>query len=703
MKRVAIIAPCILPVPASKGGAVEELITCIINQNEISKTFAIDLYTIADLSYELKSYTFTNIIPISLNKFNSKIDRITDKTYRMLSLNARRSIDKDIIASFLERQNNIEEPYYAVIVQNQMSTAVELVNATEGMRDYPIYFHMHNDVDIYRSPDYIKKLTEAGVQFIAISEYIKSQLLKYENKAVVHILHNGIDLEKYSMTTRTTDSHIKFLFAGRIIPQKGVLELVKAFSNLLDAMTIEEKAKYSLDIVGFSETLTHYERLVTKVANVHPDKIICHKRYSTSKMAEKYNDFDVVVMPTMDEEPFGLVALETIAKGIPLITTNSGAIPEVVGDGAFIIDKNNNPIKNLEDAIRLISEDDDLRKSIGKKGYDLARNRVEYNINTYYDRLVEILMPKSFNEKVSVIVPVYNVKNQLERCISSLKNQTYINLEIILVDDGSTDGSGLLCDSIANTDDRIKVIHQNNMGLSGARNSGINEATGEYFFFVDSDDYISPEAIEKLLVERQRFMADVMACGIETVYDGERVGDSFTSNKPGSWNGYQSVIQMMRENNICSVAWNKLYKSELWRDVRYPVGRLHEDEGTTYKLLYKSGIVAYTPECFYKYYQRDNSLMNAGLHGRYRDYITAINERIDYFEEKSEQELVDHCILTLLEYIKYVYRNLNSTEIRDLVDAYNIAVRKYGIPLRFGIKKKIALLLWRFIKYKGHE
>ena len=592
MKKLAIIAPCILPVPAFKGGAVEELITTIINQNEIAGQFQIDLFTISDTSYENTSYNFTNIIPISLDKNILAVDRMTDKYYRTFGspVGVRRSFDKKIISEFISHYNFQEDDYFALIIENQMSLAAELIDAFDGKRTFPIYFHMHNDVDVYRTPYYIRKLAAAGVQFIAISKYIKSQILKYENNALVHVLYNGIDLQSYPKTTKHQDEYTKFLYAGRIIPEKGLLELVAAYGKLMQMLPEEQQNKISLDIVGFSDNRILYEKKVRKAVSKCEGRINLINRLSTMEMADKYNEYDVVVMPTINEEPFGLVALETIAKGIPLITTNSGALPEVVGDGAIIVDKNNDFINSLAIEMYNMILNPRSRESLGIKGCEWAKNTIEFSIDSYYDRLVRFIDYPIGRQKMSIIVPVYNVENQLYRCVDSLIHQTYADLEIILVDDGSTDSSGTMCDDLASKDSRIRVIHQSNRGLSGARNSGLDIMTGEYVFFVDSDDYIAKDTIEKLYMLLQRHNADIMACGFSHVFDGNEPEEAFTSNAPGVWNGHDSIIQMMRTNNICTVAWNKLYRSTLWENIRFPEGRVHEDEATTYKLLYKAKI-----------------------------------------------------------------------------------------------------------------
>ena len=698
MKKIAIIAPCILPVPALMGGAVEELVTCIINHNEISKNYAIDLYTIANCSYNLQDYSYTNIIPIPLDEISLQLDKVSDKYYRTVkNKSAKRPFDTKIMAEFLKRTSEMDESYYAVMVENQMSLAVELIRQTEGSRDFPIYFHMHNDVDIYRSPEYIRTLVKNGVQFIAVSQYIKEQILKYSAEAVVHILRNGISFDDYPMTTRAADGQIKYLYAGRIIQDKGVLELIDAFIKMRERLPEELKNRITLDIIGFIEKPAPYERAVLEKAKKYADIIKCQNRISTSRLAEKYNEYDVVLMPTLIEESFGLVALETIAKGIPLITTNSGGVPEVVGEGAIIINKENNLVDKLTDAMTKLAVDENFRRELGKKAFSEARRTVEFDINTYYYRLVDILDTEYSHNKISAIVPVYNVEKQLNRCVESLINQTHKDLEIILVDDGSTDNSGSLCDELAKTDSRIKVIHQENRGLSGARNSGLDVATGSYIFFVDSDDYLDTIALKKLLYHLQRCNADIVGCGFTYVSD-HKADSPFTNSESGIWSGKEAIHQMMESNNLCTTAWNKLYKRSLWEDVRFPEGRVHEDEATTYKLLYKSKIVAYVPDYFYKYYQRDDSIMKAELEVRYTDYITALKERIQFFEERLENQLGDYSILLLLEYIKYVYRNVDRDFRGSIKIQYNQLLKEYGIPSSIKAKKKIALMLWRFCK-----
>ncbi len=705
MKRIALITPCILPVPATLGGAVEELITRIIIDNEIKEDFFIDLFSLIDDNAETDLLHRTYVTGIEYRASLRFADRILDKIHRTIpGSEGYRLFDKTIAQAFEERLGDLEEPYTAVIIENQISIAKEIINRCSGLYEFPFFFHMHNDVDIYRNSEGIKELASYGVQFIAVSEYIKNQILKYAEDAVVHVLYNGTKLEETSNVSERNNSEIiSFLYAGRIIQEKGVYELVKAFDKLLDIADSQLRDRLRLDIIGFSNDQQKYERKVIKLAGERKNFITCKNRIATSEMNCIYSKYDVVVMPTMNEEPFGLVALETMAKGLPLITTNSGALPEVAGEGALIVDKSGDFITNLANAMLALASDKALREELGKKAYARAREVKAFDIQNYYDNFANIIDNNNDNGKISVVVPVYNVSDYLGRCVSSLLNQTYSNIEILLIDDGSTDGSERLCDDYAAMDPRVKVIHQKNMGLSGARNTGIDEADGDYIFFCDSDDFIQRETLEYMYNKLCRDNADIVACGFSHVWDDyEKSGreDVFTSLYPGTFSGRKAVIEMMTKNSICSVAWNKLYKKKLFDGVRFPVGALHEDEAMVYKLLYGAKIVSYTPNTFYKYFQRSSGIMGGNLVGRSMHLISALTDRIRYFEEKNDTELVQYSRIALLEHIKYIYRNVTDEQDRkELSRLYGEKITYKTAPVIAGVKKCVALLLWKYLKY----
>ena len=209
---------------------------------------------------------------------------------------------------------------------------------------------------------------------------------------------------------------------------------------------------------------------------------------------------------------------------------------------------------------------------------------------------------------ISVIVPVYKVKKYLDECISSIVNQTYYNIEIILVDDGSPDLCPTLCDEWAIIDKRIKVIHKKNGGLSDARNAGIEVSTGEYIGFVDSDDYIEPQMYEKMLAAMQKQNADYCACGVQTEYeiDEKKV---FRKREFFVGNSEQTLKKLYNENEFPVWSWCKLSKNSLWSDLRFPVGKNYEDAYTTYLLIDKANTIVRIPDMCYHYRIRANSIM----------------------------------------------------------------------------------------------
>ena len=217
------------------------------------------------------------------------------------------------------------------------------------------------------------------------------------------------------------------------------------------------------------------------------------------------------------------------------------------------------------------------------------------------------------NKLISVIVPVYQVELYVRKCLDSIIEQEYENLEIILIDDGSTDGSSQICDDYKSKDKRIKVIHRENGGLSSARNAGIDIANGEYIAFIDSDDWVDPKYIEKLYSVCEIYDCDIAQCSYENVINED---DFIWKDKTGG--NKQPMLYTGREFSYatyrllsweCNLVWNKLYKKSLFEDIRFPVGKIHEDEFTTYKLVWKSDKVGVISDQLYYYRYRIGSIM----------------------------------------------------------------------------------------------
>lgn len=210
---------------------------------------------------------------------------------------------------------------------------------------------------------------------------------------------------------------------------------------------------------------------------------------------------------------------------------------------------------------------------------------------------------------ISVIVPIYNVEKYLPKCVDSILCQTYPNLEVILVDDGSPDRAGEICDAYAEKDSRVRVIHKRNGGLSSARNAGIDIAQGDYLSFVDSDDWIEPDTYETMLTAMERYGVSLVCAGRYDVDDatGSRtVG--LCPEKDELVTGKELVRRIFRWDHLDSAAWDKLYARELFREIRYPIGRIVEDVPTTYRIVLKAGKAALLAKPVYNYLHRENSI-----------------------------------------------------------------------------------------------
>ena len=215
---------------------------------------------------------------------------------------------------------------------------------------------------------------------------------------------------------------------------------------------------------------------------------------------------------------------------------------------------------------------------------------------------------------ISIIVPVYNVENYISKCLGSIINQTEKNIEILVIDDGSTDNSGVICDTIEKSDPRVRVFHKNNGGLSSARNFGIDMARGQYIGFVDGDDYISPDMYETLLRLARDNNADMSMCALYDVF-GEKIR-KINSDINEIVVEKEDAIKMVFEAKIVSVtAVNKLYKKTLFDDVRYPIGKTAEDAFVIVDLLSRCNKVAITSAQKYYYIHRRDSITTRTFNG----------------------------------------------------------------------------------------
>ena len=271
--------------------------------------------------------------------------------------------------------------------------------------------------------------------------------------------------------------------------------------------------------------------------------------------------------------------------------------------------------------------------------------------------------------EISIIVPVYNVEKYLNKCIESILNQTFNKFELILVNDGSTDKCGEICDQYKKHDSRIKVIHKQNGGLSSARNAGLEIACGKYIGFIDSDDWIDFSMYDTLYKLAKEYDADIVQCNFTKAYDDNDIKiDSYEDVKNKDVriiDKNKALSNLMGDQEICVqsvVSWNKLYKKKLFNNIRFPKGKIHEDEFTTYKLFDKCEKIVLTNEKLYFYRQTPNSIMNSKFNNKRLDFIEAREEQLDYFRNTNKY---------IYELIMYNYEiNLKEFyfKVKDFID-----------------------------------
>ena len=275
---------------------------------------------------------------------------------------------------------------------------------------------------------------------------------------------------------------------------------------------------------------------------------------------------------------------------------------------------------------------------------------------------------------ISVIVPIYNVEDYLEKCIVSIQNQTYKEIEIILVDDGSPDNCGRICDEYAKTDTRIKVIHKVNGGLSDARNAGISYAVGQYIVFVDADDYIHPQMLEVLYHNLIMEDADISVCGFRNVIEEEKVLLPLldVNSIPRESFCDLDIMEQLEYNNLITVvAWNKLYRRKLFLNLRYPKGKVHEDEFIIHQILHLCKKVVYTKEKLYYYLQRKGSITEKIKWNYVADGFSAYLDRVDFLEQYGYDKV---SLLTKIQILHYITKNYdqlaNVSEASELLNKF---------------------------------
>lgn len=271
-------------------------------------------------------------------------------------------------------------------------------------------------------------------------------------------------------------------------------------------------------------------------------------------------------------------------------------------------------------------------------------------------------------DKISIIIPVYNVSKYLPRCVESVLNQTYNNLEIILVNDGSTDKSGQLCNSYSRNDERIKVIHKKNGGPSDARNEGLRIASGKYIGFVDSDDYIEPDMYETLLMALYTYDADIADCRFFYIKDGEVINQKYYSGVVGRFTPISALEGLIISKPFSHNVWNKIYKKKLIKDIEFPLNvHCGEDIIFTFKAFARAKKIVHIDIPKYYHVYRNDSIMRLSNYNERIDDLYQFEERIDYIS-KHFSSLADLAQKNLIEILISRFKNLRNKHIKK----YNI-------------------------------
>lgn len=302
-------------------------------------------------------------------------------------------------------------------------------------------------------------------------------------------------------------------------------------------------------------------------------------------------------------------------------------------------------------------------------------------------------------EKISVIVPVYNVENYLPFCLDSICKQNYANLEIILVDDGSLDESGNICDQWVKKDYRIVVVHKENGGLSSARNTGLSYATGDYVSFIDSDDKIHPYFYEELLANIKKADADIAVCKFKRVEEIDVPFLPYRKSIIDTYVGEDKFKQLINENNVVTtIACNKLYKAKIWENFRFPEGKINEDEFVIHHILNRANRIVYLSEPFYYYLQRTGSITTKKTNNKNFDKLDAIKDRIYFFDNNKLSYYSNYFkfIYCYLNRMVYIQIDKNELEIKSMLNNEFFNYYSSIDNNLLSLKEKIKLFVLRY-------
>lgn len=302
-------------------------------------------------------------------------------------------------------------------------------------------------------------------------------------------------------------------------------------------------------------------------------------------------------------------------------------------------------------------------------------------------------------ELISIIVPIYKVEAYLNHCVQSIADQTYRNLELILVDDGSPDNCPAMCDAWAEKDSRIRVVHKENGGLSDARNAGLAVATGELISFIDSDDYIAPEFIRTLYDALASTGADVAECAVDYVDEAGNVLRTRNAANVSEMGRIEALRRLVQEDGVYQTVWNKLYRRDVIDGILFEKGKYHEDEFWTYRVFDRIETLAVVQQPMYFYLQRSSSIIGVGYNIRRLDGLEARFLRMEHLQNYEELAALtrQNLILDCMWHYQSAGRVLTGADREQALSFIRDVMKKCpGVPA-FALTGKLTHRVWYFM------
>lgn len=301
---------------------------------------------------------------------------------------------------------------------------------------------------------------------------------------------------------------------------------------------------------------------------------------------------------------------------------------------------------------------------------------------------------------ISIIVPIYKVEEYLDRCVESLVNQTYSNIEILLIDDGSPDKCPQMCDEWALRDSRIKVFHKTNGGLSDARNYGLDRSSGDYISFVDSDDWVAADFIEVLVNNIEKEKADISIIGFTMIWENGKTRRFSEDNQYYIFNKDEAIRELFIQEKFYCMACQKLYKAKVFRSIRFPVGKLYEDVAISLPTFQMCDKVVVCGQSKYFYFQRNTSISGSKFSNGKLYFLECCKDMVQYSDSlggKYDKEVHSFYLKALMMLLFQIYDSKVTSERAKLIDDFAQIIRneqKYIWGNRYlPFKKKVVLLL----------